>query len=284
MAASAERINSAKGILAARLRAIRTDAGLTGRALAAQTSMDHTKISKIENGTQMPSQADVSAWCTACDAEEQITDLIAAIQNIDAMSTQWRRLEESGLGHVQRTVLPPYEKIQWFRIWQCSVVPGLLQTAGYARGHLRAVIDFRGVPDDVDAAVAVRLKRQEVLRDGGKRFAFVVAEPALHAPLAGPEEMLAQIDRLVELTAGVANLSFGIIPAAARPLMTPPENFWIYDTSRVRIDTVPGRLQHRAPGDIAVYERTFERLHGAAVYGHDARRLLEGAAERFHAA
>ncbi|MGC5010344.1 helix-turn-helix domain-containing protein [Streptosporangium sp. DT93] len=283
MATSTARIDEAKGILAARLRSLRAGAGLTGRALAAKTGLDHTKISKIENAVQMPNQADIRTWCEACDADEQVVDLIAAAQNIEAMYTEWRRLEESGLGHVQRSFQLLYERTRQFRVWQHSAVPGLLQTEDYARGHLRTVIDFRGIPDDIDAAVAARLRQQEVLREGGRRFAFVVGEQALRTPLVGPEEMAGQLDRLAELTSGVANVSFGIVPATVRPPLMPPENFWIYDTDRVRIDTVPGQIQHRTPGDVAVYEKAFQALSGVAAYGRQARDMLRRAAEAFRA-
>jgi transcriptional regulator with XRE-family HTH domain len=283
MATSTARIDEAKGILAARLRALRADAGLTGRALAAKTGLDHTKISKIENAVQMPNQADIRTWCEACDADEQVVDLIAAAQNIDAMYTDWRRLEESGLGHVQRSFQPLYDKTHQFRVWQHSAVPGLLQTGDYARGHLRAIIDFRGIPDDIEAAVAARLKQQEILRNGSKRFAFIVGEQALRMPLVGPEQMAAQLDRLAELTSGTANVSFGIVSATIRPPLMPPENFWIYDANRVRVDTVPGQIQHKAPSDVVVYEKAFRALSGAAVYGKEARDMLRAAAGGFRA-
>ncbi|MBB2911562.1 transcriptional regulator with XRE-family HTH domain [Streptosporangium becharense] len=279
MATSTARIDEAKGILAARLRALRARAGLTGRALSARTGLDHTKISKIENAVQMPNQADIRIWCEACDADEQVVDLIAAAQNIDAMYTDWRRLEETGLGHVQRSFQPLYDKTRQFRVWQHSAVPGLLQTADYARAHLRTVIDFRGIPDDLDAAVEARLRQQRVLRGGAKRFAFIVGEQALRTPLVDPGRMAAQLDRLAELTSGVANVSFGVVPATARPPLMPPENFWIYDDDRVRVDTVPGQIQHRAPSDVAAYEKAFQALSGAAVYGSQARDLLRRAKE-----
>ncbi|MEV4179959.1 helix-turn-helix transcriptional regulator [Streptosporangium canum] len=273
--ATTTRIDEAKGVLAARLKALRAAANLTGRALAGLTGMDHTKISKIENAVQMPNQADIRAWCTACNAEEQVVDLIAAAQNIDAMYTEWRRLEETGLGHVQRSFLPLYDKTRRFRVWQHSAIPGLIQTEAYARGHLRTIITWRGIPDDLDAAVKARMKQQDILRNGDKQFAFIVGEQALRTPLVGPEEMAAQLGRLTELTNGVANVSFGIIPASATPQMMPPENFWIYDADRVRVDTVPGQVQHKAPSDVKVYERAFEALHSIAVYGQAARDLLE---------
>ncbi|MCG5216003.1 helix-turn-helix domain-containing protein [Streptosporangium sp. KLBMP 9127] len=278
--ARAAQLKEARGVLASRLKALRTDADLTGRALAAATGMHFVKVSKIENAVQLPSAADIRAWCKACEADEQmIVDLIAAAQNVEAMYTQWRRLEETGLGHVQRSFQPLYERTRRFRVWQHSAVPGLVQTRDYARAHLRAVIDFRGIPDDLDAALAARVQQQEVLNNGDTRFAIVIGEQALRTRLVGATDMAAQLRRLMELTSGVANMSFGILPSAERPPIWPPENFWIYDGDRVRVDTVPGQVQHREPSDVAVYEKAFEHLAGAALYGERARDLLQRAVD-----
>jgi transcriptional regulator with XRE-family HTH domain len=54
------------------LRELRKDAGLTGRALAAATGQHYTRVSKIENGVQPPSDQDIRAWCRTCGAEDQI--------------------------------------------------------------------------------------------------------------------------------------------------------------------------------------------------------------------
>ncbi len=244
-------------MLASRLKALRADAGLTGRALAAAAAgVHHVKISKIENAVQLPTAADIRAWCRACDADDQmVVDLIAAAQNVEAMYTQWRRLQETGLGHVQRTFQPLYEKTRQFRIWQHSAVPGLLQTEEYARAHLRTIIEFRGIPDDLDAALAARMEQQKVLANGGKRFAIIVGEQALRTRPVDAPAMVEQIDKLAALTTGVADMSFGILPSSAAPQVWPPENFWIYDDDRVRVDTVPGQVQHKEPSDVAVYER-----------------------------
>jgi len=41
------------------------------------------------------------------------------------------------------------------------------------------IIEFNGIPDDLDTAVAARLERQRILRRGDHRFAVVLEEWAL---------------------------------------------------------------------------------------------------------
>lgn len=63
-----------------RLREIRLDAGLSGRQLASITGFHYTKVSRVEHGGQSLSDADIRAWCAACGASSQATDLIAKMR------------------------------------------------------------------------------------------------------------------------------------------------------------------------------------------------------------
>lgn len=65
-----------------RLREIRKEAGLTGRALAEAVGWHYTKVSRVETGGQTPSEQGIRAWCVACDAEDQISDLVATVRTI----------------------------------------------------------------------------------------------------------------------------------------------------------------------------------------------------------
>jgi transcriptional regulator with XRE-family HTH domain len=67
----------AQEALGIRLHEIRKDAGLTGRALADATGQHFTHVSKIEHGVQAPSDQDIRNWRRACQADEQVPDLIA---------------------------------------------------------------------------------------------------------------------------------------------------------------------------------------------------------------
>lgn len=70
--------DAAKKAFATRLRDLRLDSGLSGVALVRHCDWTQSKISKIEHGTQNPTDADVRAWATACRADDQVSNLIAA--------------------------------------------------------------------------------------------------------------------------------------------------------------------------------------------------------------
>ncbi|CAM5526926.1 transcriptional regulator [Streptomyces badius] len=80
------------------------------------------------------------------------------------------------------------------------MVPGLLQTAGYARAVTRASLD--GLPDArLDSLVEVRLTRQRVLRASPPlRFTAVLDEAVLHREVGGPEVMRDQLEHLTQVS------------------------------------------------------------------------------------
>jgi transcriptional regulator with XRE-family HTH domain len=83
-------VRKAREALGARLAEIRKDARLTGRALALACGWRNSKVSKIEHGTQTPTDDDIRAWCHACHADDKVTDLIASTHAIESRYVEWR--------------------------------------------------------------------------------------------------------------------------------------------------------------------------------------------------
>jgi transcriptional regulator with XRE-family HTH domain len=259
--------------LGIRLRDVRRDAALSGRRLAELCRWQPSKISKIEYGRQAPSEADVRDWCIACDVPSEIPDLVAAVRSIDAQVLDWRRSLKSGTKRRQRANITAYDKTALFRVWEPAVVPGLLQTPAYARGILTTVIDFYGIPDDVEAGVTARMEAQRVLQHGDRRFLLLIAEAALHTGVGSAAIMRAQLDRLLEVTR-LQRVSLGIVPQWA-PYTVPRNNgFTIYDNRLVTVATYTAELTLTQRHEIGIYERAFDRLQRLAVRGEDARRMV----------
>ena len=61
------------------------------RTLAAATGQHFTRVSKIENGVQPPSDMDIRDWCRACAAEPQIPDPIATARAVESAYLEFRR-------------------------------------------------------------------------------------------------------------------------------------------------------------------------------------------------
>jgi transcriptional regulator with XRE-family HTH domain len=127
--------------LGGRLREIRRDAGLSGRALAALAGWHFTKVSKVELGKQNPSDADIRLWCRHCHAEDQAADLIATLRNIESQYIEWRRTLRAGTKRRQEIQRKWEHEAQLIRIYEPLLIPGILHTAvvvqvgGVSRTH-----------------------------------------------------------------------------------------------------------------------------------------------------
>lgn len=231
------RVQQAREELAGRLREIRKDAGISGRELAVRCGWSESKSSRIENAKTPPSDADIKAWCRACAADDQASDLIEANRQSADAHVQWRRLQRSGLRRLQESTGDLYQQTKTFRVYVSDVIPGFLQTPGYAAALLSSIADFRGTPDDVSDAVAARMRRNAVLSNGAHRFSFVLEESVLRYRLCTVETMAAQLGHLLGVM-DLQNVAVGIVPFSAQRTMWPMPTFTIFDDARVHADTL----------------------------------------------
>jgi transcriptional regulator with XRE-family HTH domain len=271
---SSSSAQQARQILAGRLRDLRHDAGMTAIELAARAGWERTKVSKIEHATRSPSAEDIRAWSRICGAEAESPDLLASLRAAEGMWVEWRRMERSGLRHAQEARLPLYERTRQFRAYSSWMIPGLIQTEGYTRAVLRAYQQRRGLRDDVEAAVAARMRRQRVLRRDQRTAAFLIEESVLRNGFGGPPVMRGQLVHLAEVTAW-PTVSLGVIPASPdRGIAGPAEDFWIFDNEQVNVELISGHLTVTQPREIAIYSQMFARLTEIAVFGAHARELI----------
>lgn len=263
----------AREALGSRLREIRKDAGLTGRALAAATCWHFTRISKIENGTQTPTDQDIRMWCSICSAEEQVPDLIAQARAVKSMYLEFKRQTRAGMKQLMLTPIPLYERTARFRIYEHHAIPGIFQTVAYARAMLQFWFGFLETRNDTDEAVAARMIRQSVLYQGSKTFAVVLEEAALYTRFGDAETLAGQLDRLVSVMS-LPQVSLGIVPRTAERDVVGQAGFWIFDDKLVSLETPTASIEVTAPQEVAMYAKMFDTLRKPALYGPDARRLI----------
>ncbi|WP_275040689.1 helix-turn-helix domain-containing protein [Nocardiopsis gilva] len=267
--------------LAARLREIRIDAGMSGRDIARACGWHPSKSSRIENARTPPSAGDIRSWCRSCGAKDQAADLIELARMVDGMFVEWRRMERAGLGQAQEARLPLYERTRRFRSYSSWLVPGLIQTRGYTSAALHAIRQRRGLADDVEQAVTARMERQRVLYEGDRRFAFLVEESVLRTGVGGTEVMAGQLGHLITISS-LPNVSLGVVPMRPDRDRWPAEGFWIYDTAQVNVELVSGYLTITQPREISLYAKAFDELAALAVYGPQARSLITSAIDITH--
>ncbi|KNB51511.1 helix-turn-helix domain-containing protein [Streptomyces caatingaensis] len=269
-----------RAVLGARLRELRTEAGLTGRALAHACGWPHSKVSKLENGRQTATGADLRAWATAVGRESVTEELLGRLRGLETQYRSWRRQLAGGHRPVQEGAALEERRTRSIRGFEAGIIPGLFQTPEYARSVLSRYAELRGVAEDVEEGVRARLARQDVLNDRGRSFRFVVWEGALRARLCSPEQMRDQLCYLTRFLRS-ETVSLGIIPFEADVRLAPDVGFWIHDERLVVTETWNAEIWLDSADDIALYAKVWETLAAAAVYGAEAHRVIARAQYAF---
>ncbi|MGC5034093.1 helix-turn-helix domain-containing protein [Streptomyces sp. DT190] len=270
---------AARENVARQLRDLRRNAGMTVTELASQCGWHHAKTSRIENARTPPSPTDIRKWCEATRAPKKADDLIAASQHAESLYREWRDRVRSGLARLQDSYVELYRSTELLRVYSPVLVPGLLQTEGYARALLSTNARLLGIPDDGQEAAAARVRRSQIIHEAGHRFVFVIEEAVLHYQLGDTDAMAAQLGYL--MTAGaLPSVSLGIIPTSTpERALWPQETFDVHDDMLVSVELLSAEVNVTQPSEVALYVKAFEELRSMAVYGAQARELVLRAIE-----
>lgn len=232
---------AAREVVAQRLRDLQKGAGLTVVELAGGCGWHHAKTPRIENARTAPSATDIRLWCRTLGADDQAEDLIAQSLHAESMYTEWRHQVRNGLKQLQDSAVAFFHQTQLFRVYSSSLVPGLLQTEGYAAAVLGMSARFRELP--------------------GLRYW-----------IGSPDAMAAQLGHL--LTAAPYPPCRSASSRWRRHELWPRETFHLYDDSLVSVELVSGQVRITQSSEITLHVWAFEQMRQTAVYGAAARTLV----------
>ncbi|MER6722831.1 helix-turn-helix domain-containing protein [Streptomyces halstedii] len=259
--------------LGARLRELRAEGGLTGRELAGRLAWGQSKVSKLENGKQTPTVADLTAWAEGTGNPGATGELIGRLRGLETQYRSWRRQLAGGYRAVQDAHRAQAQRTRFRRSFDPSLIPGLLQTADYARSVLTRYSTLHTAPRDIEAAVRARMGRQDILMDQTRSFHFLVWEGALRARPCRPAVLSAQLDRIVGRL-GPGNVRVGIVPFEADMNLPAGVGFSVHDDSLVITETWHAEMWLDGSEDVALHVRAWEALERNALYGAGAHRAL----------
>ncbi|MFJ9423125.1 helix-turn-helix domain-containing protein [Streptomyces sp. NPDC101249] len=262
--------------LGRRLRELRIDSPggrLTGTELAARLAWPQSKVSKLENGRQTPTDDDLRAWAEATGQLAVVGELRARLRGFESHIRSWRRQLASGHRPVQDAWNSVVADARILRVWESSIVNGLLQTADYARHIFERHAELQKSPPDAEDAVRARMKRQEWLYRPGKQLKLLMWEGALRAEVCPPEVLAAQLDRLSGVV-GMDTVRLGIVPLGAALRLPPSNAFWILDDRLVITEDWHAELWLEDAETIALYRRVWDAFEESAVFGADAQGVI----------
>jgi transcriptional regulator with XRE-family HTH domain len=266
--------------LAAELRRLRLDAGLSTHQLAQRIEVSQSKVSKIERGQVTVSIPDVRAWAEAVGVgNAQAGQLVALAEQALTDKLTRRAILRQGIPANQRYLREVEQQASLIREFSPDLIPGLFQTADYYRQLLGSV----PLPDSVNIAeaVAARLDRQAVLHDAAKQFYFVLTEAAVRWRFGDATSHRIQLDRLVSL-ATLPHVHVAVIPLDAAAPVWHGHGFVIFDgfpkgiSPFVSMETLHGVQRPHDPDEVAQYLEVLERLHRVTLHGEAASEFIVG--------
>ena len=194
--------------LARILRELRQKSGLTIEEAAPKLDFSPSKLSRIENAHQ---GVDVHVVRTMMDVFGVGGDRWNAILNLtrEASAKGWWR----AYGLDDQGYIPLEAEASTVREYTVNYLPGLLQTADYARALFESSmhIGSRAVREN---DVEVRMIRQERLRspENPVELIAVIEESAVRRVIGGPDVMCAQLAHVLEV-AELDTVTIQVLPA-----------------------------------------------------------------------
>jgi transcriptional regulator with XRE-family HTH domain len=259
------------------LRGLRQAADLSLESVAEQTGFSVAKISRIETGKTVPSPGDVEVMlavpgyradrATRQRLVELATDAKTTSRRIVLTRPTNRAAFQARLGRLDSQ----HQRIVEFNP---VMVPGLLQTADYARAV------FTGISsEEITQAIGHRLARQAILNDPDRDVTVLLTEGALGWAVLPPAVMIQQLDHISRATE-TSRARIGVIPLGVRSTMVLSSG-WTLWGDQVALPSVLATQVVLNPPHVAPYVTRFEKLAGLAVYGDEARTVLRTVAERY---
>ncbi|MFF3359402.1 helix-turn-helix domain-containing protein [Streptomyces sp. NPDC002917] len=268
------------------LRHLRNDAGLSLEAAAAAMGWDSSKLSRIENA-----KAHIRPPVVAPLLKEYgVTDpeVVTALEGLakDASKTGWWQ--------TYGVVAPAYSDYislesdaESIQIYAPLLIPGLLQTAAYARETIAANAITR-TPEEVTALTEVRLARQAILSRPKRPLKLwaVIDEAVLHRRFSDrPHIMRDQLQRLLDASE-VPGVTIQVMPLDATPH---PGGAGAFDLvsfpalmpTVVQFENLTGTSYVEGTDAVKLYDDAFGQIVAAALPVSDslariANRMKEG--------
>lgn len=274
---------ASRAALIARLTELREAAGLSGNALARRMGVVQSRVWKIEHGTLLPNEDDLEAWAGAAghpEAAGELADMLKAARGEQSFSAVFRR--KGGAAAYEDRVRAIEERSVRVGEFEVAVIPGILQTADYAREVLSVSSGPRawGSDDaDVEEKITKRLRRQEILYGRDKRVEMVISEAALRVLVTTPGTMAGQLDKLLAVSRLPA-VELGVIPFGRLLPAYSIGGFRVYDDSLIVVESIAGEREFSAetdPEEVATFLGAFDALRQAASTGAEAEVIIRRA-------
>lgn len=260
--------------LGVRLREARKAAGYTLRGLGDALEMSHSVLSRWENGERIPHTEDVASVLTAIgiNGEERV-ELLELARGADA--PQWLSVRSADRERQMAALLDFERNANQITDVSPLLVPGLLQTADYAR----AIMVAGAIPTgQIESRVIMRVGRREILdRREPVTLVALVGECALRQKVGGAQVMLDQLQHVQQL-AKRGNVDVRVVPASAGWTPASEGPFVLLDFADeppiVHLENRRAGLFFHESDDVDAYREAVDMVANAALSPDESIKLI----------
>ncbi|MEU5979626.1 helix-turn-helix transcriptional regulator [Streptomyces sp. NPDC047315] len=266
------------------LRRLREVKGMTAEEVADRLLVSQSKISRLENGRRSISQRDVRDLCGVYEVEDQrVVDSLMQMAKDSRQQGWWH-----AFGDIPYSVYIGLETdAANLRVYEPQVVPGLLQTQGYAEAVIAGALP-ESSPAEIEKRVTVRMRRQGRVKDSEQplRLWAVIDEAALRRVIGSPRLMREQLEYLVEV-AQLPHVTVQVLPfeMGAHPGINGQYAILEFpdasDSSVVYIEGVTSDLYLEKAHDVHKYTMMYEHLRAQALNVEQTKSFIEGIAKQY---
>ncbi|MGK5733890.1 helix-turn-helix domain-containing protein [Streptomyces sp. URMC 124] len=268
------------------LRKLRELKGMTAEEVAERLLVSQSKISRLENGRRSISQRDVRDLCGVYGVEDhRIVDSLMQMAKESRQQGWWH-----AFGDIPYSVYIGLETdAASLRVYEASLVPGLLQTPNYASAVTEGSWP-EATAADIERRVQVRMRRQERISDPENplRLWAVIDESALRRIVGSREIMAEQMRQLVQFSLE-PHITVQVLPydVGAHPGMYGKFSILEFndpqDASTVYLEGITSDLYLEKPNDVQTYSVMYEHLRMQALNAEHSRQFIDRVAEEWAA-
>jgi transcriptional regulator with XRE-family HTH domain len=268
--------------LAAELRALRAERGLTHQSLARQIGQSRAHISRLENAHDVDLDDVMRILDALAIDDKRWTEIMALAR--DAATPGWWESNKA-MGRRQALFADLEAGAETIREFQATFVPGLLQTPQFAHARVEAdrLTSTAASGYVADKAVEARNGRQRMLRrPGGPVYEVILDEVAVRRLSAPAEVVKAQLYHVAAVVNRSPRISLRVLPvdAVIEAYNVPRTAFSLYtfpdpgDPEIVVVDTATDDFVLTGDEDVKRYDDLYRRLRDAAWSPDDSLQYL----------
>jgi transcriptional regulator with XRE-family HTH domain len=272
--------------LGTELRRLRDSSGFKLEEVAAELGVAPSTLSRIETGKAPTKSAYLSQMLEMYGVSDSGQRQILVDMAREGHRKGWWAAYDDVLPSGFDTYVGLEAETAAIRSYEISVVPGLLQTADYARAVLRETF-ARHTPQQIDRLVDLRMERQHRLDDKPPLELWsILDEAVIRRPVGGSCIMRQQLVHL--LAAGERpSVTMQILPFACGAHAAHTGSFSILefpdrsDSEVAHVETVAGYIYLEKDRDVRARSEAFDRLRATALSPGATAELIAQAARVF---